>query len=116
MDPDTTMTTRQNVVGDEEHEHSHPANVHTHDHYHVSHHHTGGLMGEFEHRAHYHHMSTITRLWSTHTRSMARMKSAPIMTAPLTSMTMGLRWAGEHDERIRTRSGRARPARYLSSR
>ena len=27
MDPDTTMTTRQNVVGDEEHEHSHPADV-----------------------------------------------------------------------------------------
>lgn len=44
----------QQVVGDEENEHSHPAVVHTHDHYHVSHHHTGGILGEFTHRSHYH--------------------------------------------------------------
>jgi hypothetical protein len=44
----------QHVVGDEQHEHAHPAVVHTHDHYHVSHHHTGGVFGEFEHRSHYH--------------------------------------------------------------
>jgi len=46
--------TVQRVVGDAEHEHVHPAVIHTHDHYHVSHHHTGGMLGEFEHRSHYH--------------------------------------------------------------
>jgi hypothetical protein len=46
--------TIQRVVGDEEHEHSHAAVVHTHDHYHVTHHHTGGVLGEFEHRTRYH--------------------------------------------------------------
>jgi len=45
---------KQQVVGDIEHEHTHPPIVHIHDHYHVSHHHTGGMLGEFEHRAHYH--------------------------------------------------------------
>jgi len=44
----------QRVVTDVENEHSHPATVHAHDHYHVSHHHTGGIMGEFQHRTHYH--------------------------------------------------------------
>jgi len=44
----------QQVVGDTEHEHTHEPVVHTHDHYHVSHHHTGGVLGEFEHRTHYH--------------------------------------------------------------
>jgi len=28
--------------------------VHTHDHYHVTHKHTGGVLGEFEHKTHYH--------------------------------------------------------------
>jgi hypothetical protein len=28
--------------------------VHTHDHYHVTHKHTGNLLGEFEHKTHYH--------------------------------------------------------------
>lgn len=46
--------TIQRVVGDEKNEHSHDAVVHTHDHYHVTHHHTGGLLGEFEHRTRYH--------------------------------------------------------------
>jgi hypothetical protein len=46
--------TTQRVVGDLEHEHSHSPMIHTHDHYHVSHHHTGGPLGEFEHRTHYH--------------------------------------------------------------
>jgi hypothetical protein len=46
--------TTQRAVGDEEHEHSHPPLVHAHDHWHVSHHHTGGLLGEFEHRSQYH--------------------------------------------------------------
>jgi hypothetical protein len=47
---------RQTTVGEEAkaQEHVHPAETHTHDHYHVSHHHTGGLLGEFEHRARYH--------------------------------------------------------------
>ncbi len=46
----------QTTVGREanEQEHLHPAQVHGHDHYHVTHHHTGGPLGEFEHRAHYH--------------------------------------------------------------
>ena len=46
--------TIQRVVGDEQHEHSHAGLVHTHDHYHVTHHHTGGVLGEFEHRTRYH--------------------------------------------------------------
>jgi hypothetical protein len=32
----------------------HPQVAHTYDHDHVSYHHTGGLLGEFEHRAHDH--------------------------------------------------------------
>ena len=44
----------QRVENDVENEHSHPAVVHAHDHYHVSHHHTGGIMGEFQHRTTYH--------------------------------------------------------------
>ena len=44
----------QRVVGDEENEHVHGAVVHTHDHYHVAHHHTGGVLGQFEHRTSYH--------------------------------------------------------------
>ena len=48
--------TGQTTVGDEaqQQEHMHPAQVHSHDHYHVTHHHTGGPLGEFDHRAHYH--------------------------------------------------------------
>ena len=48
--------TQQTTVGEEagEQEHTHPAEVHGHDHYHVTHHHSGGLLDEFEHRAHYH--------------------------------------------------------------
>jgi hypothetical protein len=34
--------------------HTHDVRVHTHDHYHVSHHHKGGVMGEFEHRTYWH--------------------------------------------------------------
>ena len=45
---------KQRVVGDLEHEHAHDSVVHSHDHYHVSHHHTGGVLGQFEHRTHYH--------------------------------------------------------------
>jgi len=44
----------QRVNDDIEHEHSHAAVVNAHDHYHVSHHHTGGFMGEFQHRTSYH--------------------------------------------------------------
>jgi hypothetical protein len=44
----------QQVMGDELHRHSHDAELHAHDHYHVSHHHTGGPLGEFEHRAQTH--------------------------------------------------------------
>lgn len=47
-------STIQRVVGDEQNEHSHSALLHTHDHYHVTHHHKGGLLGEFEHRTRYH--------------------------------------------------------------
>jgi hypothetical protein len=49
-----TQQTMQRVTGDVEHEHTHPGVVHGHDHYHVTHHHTGGPLGEFEHRTHYH--------------------------------------------------------------
>ena len=35
-------------------EHTHPATEHGHDHWHVSHHHTGGLGDDFEHRASWH--------------------------------------------------------------
>src|SRR5262245_19215697 len=35
-------------------EHMHPARVHTHDHYHVSHHHKGGMLGEWDHRTSWH--------------------------------------------------------------
>ena len=31
-------------------EHTHPARTHNHDHNHVSHHHKGGMLGEWEHR------------------------------------------------------------------
>jgi hypothetical protein len=34
--------------------HTHDARMHEHDHYHVSHHHRGGLMGEWEHRTYWH--------------------------------------------------------------
>ena len=46
----------QTTLGDQanEQEHIHPAQLHTHDHYHVTHHHTGGPLGTFDHRAHYH--------------------------------------------------------------
>ena len=46
----------QQTVGEQaqQEEHTHPSEVHSHDHYHVSHHHTGGPLGEFEHRSHYH--------------------------------------------------------------
>jgi hypothetical protein len=48
--------TDQRTVGEEarEQEHVHDPVVHSHDHYHVTHHHTGGPLGEFDHRAHYH--------------------------------------------------------------
>ncbi len=51
-----TGDVQQRTVGSEarEQEHTHPAETHGHDHYHVSHHHTGGPLGEFEHRSHYH--------------------------------------------------------------
>ena len=44
----------QRVVNDREHEHAHAPVVHTHDHYHVTHHHTGTVLGEFDHRSEYH--------------------------------------------------------------
>jgi hypothetical protein len=46
----------QTTVGEEarEQEHSHEPLTHVHDHYHVTHHHTGGPLGEFEHRSRYH--------------------------------------------------------------
>jgi hypothetical protein len=49
-------TEGQTTVGDKANaqEHVHPAQLHSHDHYHVTHHHTGGPLGEFDHRAHYH--------------------------------------------------------------
>jgi hypothetical protein len=57
----------QTVVGDVENEHSHAGQIHSHDHYHVSHHHTGGPLGEFEHRAHYHqHEHNHARLVHAH--------------------------------------------------
>ncbi len=35
-------------------EHTHEAVTNTHDHYHVTHHHRGGVLGEFDHRAYWH--------------------------------------------------------------
>ena len=35
-------------------EHMHESVVHTHDHYHVSHHHSGGLLSEWEHKTFWH--------------------------------------------------------------
>jgi hypothetical protein len=54
MTEERGWVTGQTVVGDEEHEHSHASEIHSHDHYHVTHHHTGGPLGEFAHRAQYH--------------------------------------------------------------
>ncbi len=48
------VRTKQEVVGDKAHEHRHPAEIHMHDHWHVTHEHTGGPLGEFAHRSHYH--------------------------------------------------------------
>jgi hypothetical protein len=50
------MNADQRAVGDEakRQEHHHAPETHEHDHYHVSHHHTGGPLGEFEHRSRYH--------------------------------------------------------------
>lgn len=50
----TVQTTAQHVVGDVKNEQAHPGTIHTHDHHHESHHHTGGPLGEFEHRTRYH--------------------------------------------------------------
>src|SRR5438552_16285691 len=50
----TQASTIQRVVGDTGSQHSHDAVVHVHDHYHVTHHHSDGVLGEFEHRTHYH--------------------------------------------------------------
>ena len=56
MTTQTGFVPGQTTVGDEarDQQHDHPAELHTHDHYHVTHHHTGGPLGEFEHRASYH--------------------------------------------------------------
>lgn len=54
MTEERGWVTGQTVVGDTEHEHSHASEIHSHDHYHVTHHHTGGPLGEFAHRAQYH--------------------------------------------------------------
>ena len=46
---------RQRTEGEgNEPEHTHPATEHGHDHWHVSHHHTGRLGDDFEHRASWH--------------------------------------------------------------
>src|SRR3954454_14156344 len=50
----TQASTMQHVVGDVGNQHPHEAVVHMHDHYQVSHHHSGGVLGEFEHRTAYH--------------------------------------------------------------
>ena len=51
----TTPQTEQRTDGQgNEPEHTHPARTHTHDHYHVSHHHKGGLLGEWDHRTYWH--------------------------------------------------------------
>ena len=51
-----TGAAAQTTVGDKakDQEHSHPEVIHVHDHYHVTHRHTGGPFGEFEHKARYH--------------------------------------------------------------
>lgn len=97
MEPDTSTRTRQNVVGDEEHEHSHWADVRSHDHYHVSHHHARAL-GEFEHRAPYHQLEhNHAPLVHAHQKYDEDEERA-ITTAPPTSMTMTLPWTGEYEQ------------------
>ncbi|MGZ3677454.1 MAG: hypothetical protein ACXWQR_02670 [Ktedonobacterales bacterium] len=50
--------------------HSHPAVTHTHDHYHVTHHHRDGVLGEWEHRTHWHtHEHDHTPLTHSHNYS-----------------------------------------------
>jgi hypothetical protein len=34
--------------------HTHPETVHSHDHYHITHHHSGGMLGEWDHRTSWH--------------------------------------------------------------
>ena len=51
----TSSSVKQRTDGNgREPEHLHPATVHSHDHYHVSHHHKGGLGGEWDHRTYWH--------------------------------------------------------------
>ena len=46
---------RQRTEGEgKEPEHTHPATAHSHDPWHVSHHHTGGLGDDYEHRSSWH--------------------------------------------------------------
>jgi hypothetical protein len=76
----TGAATGQTTVGEEakQQEHAHPAQVHTHDHYHVTHHHSGGLGDDFDHRAHYHsHEHNHATLVHGH-------EHTPMMSTPIT--------------------------------
>lgn len=51
--------------------HVHRSRVHSHDHYHVSHHHGGGVLGEWEHRTYWHtHEHNHTELRHSHDYTM----------------------------------------------
>ena len=65
------MTQQQWVSGQgDEPEHVHPSQVHSHDHYHITHHHKGGVMGEWDHRTSWHsHEHNHASLKHSHDRS-----------------------------------------------
>ena len=64
----STPQTTQRVEGEgSTPAHTHLAAQHTHDHYHVSHHHKGGMLGEWEHRTFWHtHAHNHTELVHSH--------------------------------------------------
>lgn len=64
----TTQGAQQYAEGHgKEPEHMHPATTHMHDHYHVSHHHKGGMLGEWDHRTSWHtHEHNHSQLTHSH--------------------------------------------------
>ncbi len=66
------MTAQRTEGRGDQPEHTHPAEQHSHDHYHVSHHHKGGLLGEWDHRTYWHtHMHNHNELTHSHDFSEA---------------------------------------------
>jgi hypothetical protein len=66
------MVTQVTEGTGKEPEHTHPPVTHSHDHWHVSHHHSGGLGDDFEHRAYWHtHAHNHNALTHSHDFSRA---------------------------------------------